>query len=289
MKGQCSCHEVSCFMTLQTHLKLLFKKCPAFFTEKSLHVVKGCDSQHWSALLLVPLARTTTPTRGISTIFGAAGLNRSHINLLSVQAPADGSLIMEMSNPEDTPRSFAFLKLPPEIRRMIYSLIFQTRSFIPIGSRRYIFRYSKPWASFTPQLIFVCHQIYGEATPVLYEQNIFDITPNLPHVRRLFIGISSLQMVKHLRVDVNNLTQEYILKLWGDNLSYVGQVESVKFNISQPCWIRIVRVLEVLCWLLGSSDYPNLVKTVVKETDGYIRYYRILSGSARLEEDVSGF
>lgn len=190
----------------------------------------------------------------------------------AMRMPSEGEMCEHI-----TPRrSFPFLSLPIEIRRIIYSFVFRCVDpvFLPILRN----------SGYAPWLLFVCRQIYHEGAPVFYGQNVFHFK-NLTSTQPYLLGNGSLQMVKHILVHTRWFNGQPS-PFEQTRRPYLSQIQTVRVGGMVGSLGRNM-ILEFLCELIGSSDFPSLVRGTVTERHGLFSEYRALSTSENLEEGVS--
>ena len=112
------------------------------------------------------------------------------------------------------PVASTFLTLPPEIRLQIYSLLLingsdlvqegdentgQERFMLPTKIGEFIVE--GPGYGIDPTILQTCRQIYREANPVLYSQNVF-VSDDPENVVRFFeqIGPVNLKLIRKLKI-----------------------------------------------------------------------------------------
>ena len=100
-----------------------------------------------------------------------------------------------------TEKNVGFLDLPPEIRNIIYQLVFKYDEPIEVSLMHSCIDYpSFGTAKTATQLLRVCRQVNGEAIPVFYGSNIFDVWNDATfHDFVNWIG-SSAKHLRHLKL-----------------------------------------------------------------------------------------
>jgi hypothetical protein len=117
--------------------------------------------------------------------------------LTSISAPLTDNMAASTDNTGalNDVKPFRFLALPAEIRLQIYQILHRNRESI-----REV--YSRMWPDLSSQLLRVCHKIHVKATPVLHEQNNFDIGRHYVRWADRILSEENFKMVKHLTLGV---------------------------------------------------------------------------------------